>query len=80
MPEMTAIRLLYTHYYLTIRKAKNSEWQRKNGTSRQHYIKLNIEKLEITHNRYRQYEVKLSRPHIRHTRLTHGNLMSRNDQ
>ena len=28
MPGMTTTRLLHTDYYLTIRRARNSEWQR----------------------------------------------------
>ena len=37
---MTTTRLTYTEYYLTIRRARNSEWQRewKNSTSKLHYI------------------------------------------
>ena len=41
MPEMTTTRLPYTHYYLTIRRARNSEWQREweNNTNKLHFIK-----------------------------------------
>ena len=45
MPGMTLTRLPYTDYYLTIRKARNSEWQREleNRTSKLDYIKPQIE-------------------------------------
>ena len=38
VPRMTAIRLSYTDYYLTIKRAINSEWQREweNSTSTMH--------------------------------------------
>ena len=39
-----------------------------------------IKMWESVHNNFRQYEVKLSRLSIRNTRLTHGHLMSRDDQ
>ena len=79
---MTITRLPYTDYYLTIRRARNSEWQREweNSTSKLHYIKPRIEEWESAHNSNRKYEVKLSRIHIGHTRLTHGHLMTRNSQ
>ena len=51
-----------------------------NNTSKLHYIKPRIEEWESAHNRNRQYEVKLSRIRIGHTRLTHGHLMTRNSQ
>ena len=35
---------------------------------------------ESAHNNCRQYEVKLNRIRIGQTRLTHGHLMSRNNQ
>ena len=38
-----------------------------------------IEEWESAHNSCRQYEVKLSRIPIGHTRLTHGHLMLRNN-
>ena len=41
----------------------------------EHYIKPCIEEWESAHNSSRQYEVKLSRLRIGHTRLTHGHLM-----
>ena len=44
------------------------------------YIKYRIEEWESAQSNFRQYEVKLSRLHIGHTRLTHRHLMSRNDQ
>ena len=36
---MTTTKLPYTDYYLTIRRARNSEWQREweNSTSKLHY-------------------------------------------
>ena len=43
IPGMTKTRQPYTDYYLTIRKARNSEWQRewKNSTIKLHYTVLN---------------------------------------
>ena len=38
-----------------------------NNTSKLHYIKPCIEEWESAQNRFRQYEFKLSRIHIRHT-------------
>ena len=66
-----------TNYSLTIRRARNSEFQRKweTGTSKLHNIKPFIEEWESIHNKCRQYEIKLSRLHIEHTRLIHGHLM-----
>ena len=73
IPGMTTTSLPYTDYYQTIRRARNSEWQREweNNTSKLHYIKPRIEEWESAHNSNRQYEVKLSRIRIGHTRLTH---------
>ena len=74
--------LLHTDYYLTIRKARKSEWQREweNNTSKLYYIKPHIKEWESAHNRCKQYTVKLSRIHIVHIRLIHGHLMSGNNQ
>ena len=82
MSEMTTTRLPHTDYYLFIRRARNSEWQREweNNTSKLHYIIPRIEKKENAHNICRQYEVKLSMICIGNTRLTHKHLMSRNNQ
>ena len=44
MPGMTTTRPTYTNYYLTIRRARNSEWQ--NSTSKLHYTKPHIEEWE----------------------------------
>ena len=51
MPGMTT-RLPHTDYYLTISKARNFEWKREweNDTSKLHYIKLHIKKLESVNN------------------------------
>ena len=70
MPGMTLTRLLHTDHYLTIRRAKKSEWQRewKNNTSKLHYIKPHIKEWESTQNSSRQYEVKLSKIRIGHTK------------
>ena len=70
MPGMVTIRLLYTDYYLTIMRAPNSKWQRewKNSTSKLHYIKLSIEEWESAQNNCSQYDVKLSKLCIGHTR------------
>ena len=48
IPGMTTTRLPYTDYNLTIRRAKNSEWQREweNSTNKLHYIKPHIEEWE----------------------------------
>ena len=61
---------------------RNSEWQRKwdNSTSKLYHIKPHIGEWESAHNSSRQYDVKLSRLRIGHTRLTHGYLMTRNNQ
>ena len=67
-------RLHHTDYYLTIRKA----WE--NSASMLYYIKPPIEMYESAHNSCRQYDVKLSRIRIGHTRLTHGHLMSKKKQ
>ena len=82
MPAMTTTRQLHTdYYYLTIRKSRNSEWQRdwENNTCKLHYIKPRIEEWESVHNSCRQYEVKLNKIRIGDTRLTHGHLMLRNN-
>ena len=72
----------HTDYYLTIRRTRNSEWQRewKNDTSKLHYIKPCIEEWESAHNSCGQYEVKLSRMRIGYTRVTQGHFISRNNQ
>ena len=67
MPVMTLTRLPHIDYYLIIRRARNCKWQR-------------TKEWESPHNSCRQYEVKLSRIPIGHIRLTHGHLMSRNEQ
>ena len=51
-----------------------------NSASKLHYIKRLIEEWKSAHNSCRQFEVKLIRLRIGLTRLTHGHLMSRNDQ
>ena len=40
-PRMTTTRFPYTNYYLTIRRARNSKWQREWKTIRANYTKLN---------------------------------------
>ena len=79
---MCIYKIKKKHFLQTIRRARNSEWQREweNNTSKLHYIKPRIEEWESAHNSNRQYEVKLSRIRIGHTRLTHGHLMTRNSQ
>ena len=44
MPRMATTKLPYTNYYLTIRRASNSERQKEweNSTSMLHYIKPHI--------------------------------------
>ena len=66
---MTLIRLPYINYYL---RTRNSEWQREleNSNSKLHHFKPSIKEWESAHNSCRQYEVKLSRLSIGHTRLT----------
>ena len=51
-----------------------------NSKSKLHYIKPQIEKWESTHNSCRQFEVKLNRLRIRHTRLTKSHLMTKGDE
>ena len=80
MPKMITTRLLHTEYYLTIRRARNSWVAKGNSTSKLHYIKPFIKEWESAYNSCRQYRVKLSKIHIGHTRITHGHLMSRNEQ
>ena len=48
MPRVTTTRIPYTDYYLTIRRARNSKWQREweNCSSKLHYIKPHIEEKE----------------------------------
>ena len=81
---ITKTRLSYTDYYITIRRTRNFEYQRewKNNTSRLYYIEPCIEEWETIHNSCscRQYNFKPSRIHIGQTRLTHGHLLSRNNQ
>ena len=45
MPGVTTNILPYTDYYLTIRRERNSEWQREweNSNSKLHYVKPSIE-------------------------------------
>ena len=71
IPGMTTAKLSYTYYYLTCKRARNSKLQRQweNSTRR----------MKSAYNCCRQYEVKLSRIRIGHTRLTHRYLMSRNE-
>ena len=82
MSGITTTRLSHIDYYLAIKSAGNSEQQREweNSTSKLHYIKPCIEDWESAHNSCRQYKFKPSRIHIALTRLTHGHLMSRNNQ
>ena len=78
IPGMTTTRLPNTNYYLTIRRARNSKWQREweNSTSKLHYIKPCIGEWKSAYNSCRQYEVKLSKIWIGNSQLTHGHLMS----
>ena len=80
MRGMTTPKLSYTDYYSAIGRARNNEWQRKWEiiTCKLHNIKFCIERWESTHNSIGQYEVKLSRFCIGHSRLTRGHLTSRN--
>ena len=79
LPRMTRKRLLYSEQYLTIRRTKQSKWQREqeNSTNKLHCIKIRIDKWEIAHNSLRQCEIQLSKLHIGHNSLTHEHLMSR---
>ena len=49
---ITTTRLPHTDYYLTIKRIRNSKWQKEleNGTSKLHYIKPRIEEYESVHN------------------------------
>ena len=61
MPGISITRLSHTDYYVTIRNARNFEWQREweNNTSKLHDIKPLIEDWETVHN-----EVKLNKIRI----------------
>ena len=49
---VTTTRLLYTYYYLIIKRARNTKWQRKweNSSSNLNYIKPSIEEWESAYN------------------------------
>ena len=51
MPEMITTKLPHTDYYLAIRRARNSDWQREweNKTSKLHYIKPRIKEWVSAH-------------------------------
>ena len=51
MPGIATIRLPYTDYYLTIRKTRNSKWQREweNSISKLHYIKSRFKEWGSAH-------------------------------
>ena len=74
---MTTTRLPYEDYYLTIKRARNSEWQKEweNINSLLNYIKSCIEQWESAHNICRLHDVTLNRLRIGHTRLTYRQLM-----
>ena len=71
MPGMTTTRLSYTDY-LSITWTRNSKWQRewKNSNSKLYYF--------IPEQKFRQYEVKLSRLCNEYTTLNHRYLVFRN--
>ena len=52
---LTSTGLPYTDYYSTIRRARNSKWQRKweNNSSKLHYMKPSIEEWENVQNSFR---------------------------
>ena len=54
MPGVITTRLPYRDYYQTIRRARNSEWQREweNNTSNLKQIKPRIEEWESAHNSF----------------------------
>ena len=73
-------RLSYTDYYLTIRRAKNSEWQREWESVLAYYTTLNL-----TFNRGKVStavlgSIRSSMLYIGHIRLAHSHFMSGNDQ
>ena len=82
MPGKTTTRLPYTDYNLTIRRARNSELQRKweNRTSKLHYITPRIKKWKCAYNSCRQYKVKQSMIRNGHTSFSHWHLISSNEQ
>ena len=82
MSGISTTRLPYTDYCLFISRTRNSEWQRgwETSISKLYYFKPCMKEWERTNNSCRQYYVKLSRTCIGYTRLTHGYLMSRNNQ
>ena len=55
IPGIITTRLPHTDYYLTIRRARNFEWQREwqNSTSKLHCFKPHIEECESAHNSFR---------------------------
>ena len=72
-----------SYNYLTIKRNRNSLSDKGNGkTVIVSYTTLNhiSKKKESFHNSCMQYMVKLSRIHIGHIRLNHGQLISRNNQ
>ena len=69
MSRMTTTRLPYTDYYLTIRRLQTLDGKVSGKIILAKYTTSN-----------QAYEIKLSRLHIGHTRLTHKHLMSRNVQ
>ena len=81
-PGMTTSRyLIHTTTWLEGGiESSNDKGSVENSTSKLHYIKSCIEKLEFGHNSCRLFEVKLSRLLIGYTRLTHGHLIKKNQQ
>ena len=73
MLEIISRKLFYIDYYLVIRSARNSKWQREweSSSRKLYHIKPHIEEWDGAYNRYKQYEVKYTRLHIGLTRLTH---------
>ena len=58
----------------------NGKWNRNTVLANYTIVNLAFKDWESAHNSCRQYEVKMSRIRNGHTRLTHGYLMTRNNQ
>ena len=49
IPEMATTRLLYTNYYLIIRRARNSEWEWKSAHNSFRQYEVKVSRLCIGH-------------------------------
>ena len=74
MPGIDTTRLPHTDYYLRLGELETKSGKGNRKTILASYTTLN----HVLKNCCRQYEVKLNRINIDHTRLTQGHLISRN--